>query len=406
MENNAVRKTAAPVSLAACENYNPETVREAFDRLLPPLGGLDFIKPGMTVAVKLNLLTGAAPERAVTPHPAPVRELCRRLTEKGAKVILGDSPGGLFTQGALRSVYHACGLEPLANDDVKLNMDVGVKSAVFPAAQRLKTFYYTGWLDQADVIIDFCKLKTHGMLNMTGAVKNLFGTIPGTTKPEYHLRFPELSDFADMLVDLSLYWKPVLCICDAVECMEGNGPSSGTARHMGLLLASGSGFDLDMVLASLIGYTREDVATLEAAYRRGLGPADITQVRVAAADGRRVSDFAISDFRHASAPLHLTFGGKGVVGRAVSAGAAAVFTTRPQLKNNACIACGKCAAVCPAHAITMAPKPVIDRKKCIRCFCCQEFCPEGAMKVQRTWLDRVLSKEAESAAPEDRRPHG
>lgn len=402
MENNAVRKNAAPVSLAACENYSPETVREAFDRLLSPLGGLDFIKPGMTVAVKLNLLTGAAPERAVTPHPALVRELCRRLTEQGAEVILGDSPGGMFTQGALRSVYHACGLESLANDNVKLNMDVGVKSAVFPKAQRLKTFHYTGWLDQADVIIDFCKLKTHGMLNMTGAVKNLFGTIPGTTKPEYHLRFPEQSDFADMLVDLSLYWKPALCICDAVECMEGNGPSSGTPRHMGLLLASGSGFDLDMVLASLIGYTREDVATLEAAYRRGLGPGDISQVRVVSADGSTMQDFAIPDFRHACAPLRLTFGGKGVVGKVVSAGATAVFTTRPQVKNNACISCGKCAAVCPAHAITMAPKPVIDRKKCIRCFCCQEFCPEGAMKVRRTWLDRVLAKEAQSRAESGR----
>lgn len=405
MENNAVRKTAAPVSLAACENYDPETVRAAFDRLLLPLGGLDFIKPGMTVAVKLNLLTGAAPERAVTPHPALIRELCRRLIEKGAVVILGDSPGGLFTQGALRSVYHACGLEPLASDKVHLNMDVTVKSAVFPGAQRLKAFHYTAWLDQADVIIDFCKLKTHGMLNMTGAVKNLFGTIPGTTKPEYHLRFPVLSDFADMLVDLSLYWKPVLCICDAVECMEGNGPSSGTARHMGLLCAGQSGFDLDMVLASLIGYTRNDVATLEAAYRRELGPADISQVRIASADGSKVSDFAIPDFKHASAPLRLTFGGKGAFRRVVSAGAAAVFTTRPQVKNNACIACGKCAAVCPAHAITMAPKPVIDRKKCIRCFCCQEFCPEGAMKVQRTWLDRVLSKTPESTAPEGGRLH-
>ena len=101
---------------------------------------------------------------------------------------------------------------------------------------------------------------------------------------------------------------------------------------------------------------RNDVATLEAAYRRGLGPADISQVRIASADGSKVPDFAIPDFKHASAPLRLTFGRKGASGRVVSAGAAAVFTTRPQVKNNVCIACGKCAAVCPAHAITMAPK--------------------------------------------------
>ena len=40
-----------------------------------------------------------------------------------------------------------------------------------------KDFTYTAWLDQADAIINFCKLKTHGMMGMSAAVKNLFGKI-------------------------------------------------------------------------------------------------------------------------------------------------------------------------------------------------------------------------------------
>ena len=93
----------------------------------------------------------------------------------------------------------------------------------------LKSFTYTAWLDACDAIIDFCKLKSHGMMGMSAAAKNLFGVIPGTMKPEYHYRFPNMSDFAHMLVDINDYFadKVKLCLVDAVEGMEGNGPTKG-----------------------------------------------------------------------------------------------------------------------------------------------------------------------------------
>lgn len=44
-----------------------------------------------------------------------------------------------------------------------------------------------------------------------------------------------------------------------------------------------------------------------------------------------------------------------------------------------CIACGACAAQCPAEAISEGDgKFVIDPEKCIECGACADNCPVGA----------------------------
>ena len=127
----------------------------------------------------------------------------------------------------------------------KLNRDFSEVKATFPEGKILHDFVYTGYLDNADLIINFCKLKSHGMMGMSCAAKNMFGTIPGVIKPEYHFRFPKYEDFADMIVDLDEYFHPVLSIADAVVGMEGNGPTAGTPCKMGFLLASRSPHTLE-----------------------------------------------------------------------------------------------------------------------------------------------------------------
>lgn len=106
----------------------------------------------------------------------------------------------------------------------ELNQDFSQSDASFPEAVCAKKFTYTAYLDRADAILDFCKLKTHGMWGMTNAVKNYFGVIPGTMKPEYHYKYPQISDFSNMLIDLSTYFKPRLCTCDAIVGMEETAP--------------------------------------------------------------------------------------------------------------------------------------------------------------------------------------
>lgn len=380
------------VVIVPCADYGEESCAAALEKVLAPLGGLEWAAPGMKVAVKANLLTFAKPERAATTHPALLCTLVRMLAERGAEVTVGDSPGGLYNAAYVNRVYAAAGLKAVEQAGGRLNQDFTEGNARYPEGKVCRQFRYTAWLDGADAVIDFCKLKTHGMMAMTCGAKNMFGTIPGTVKPEYHFRFPDPRDFARMIVDLDEYFKPRLTIVDAVECMEGNGPSGGTPRHMGALLASESPHKVDLLCASLIGLSREEVPTLEAALERGLIPETAEGLTV---EGDPAA-FAIPDFKRiTTGNSHLFRGsGKSLLGRARGAVLEKLLCQRPQVKGSLCVGCGECRDICPAKAITMVKgRPEIDRGKCIRCFCCQEFCPKSAMKVHRTAVARLLDRQ-------------
>ena len=317
------------LSVVACAGYETAEAERAMRALLEPTGALDFVREGMTVAVKLNLVSAMKPDRAATVHPALVCALTKLLRERGARVILGDSPGGLYTAAALHHVYEVCGITEAIEYGAELNQDFSQIQVSYPEGQLAKSFPYTGWLKNADAIIDFCKLKSHGMMGMTCAVKNFFGSIPGTRKPEYHYRYPKAEDFARLLVDLCQYSAPRLCICDAVIGMEGNGPTQGTPRYLGCLLASESAHVLDLAAAELIGLTPEQVPTLKAAAEQGLVPADRTRLKLSG----QLEPFRAPDFETVPAQSSVVFLllGDGPLGKAADAVAARVLTPFPRL---------------------------------------------------------------------------
>lgn len=390
----------APVVLTPCADYEEATVTAALDRTLAALGDLDWVTPGMTVGIKANLVSAMKPEECATTHPAVLTALSRRLIARGARVIIGDSPGGLYTAAFVGHVYDASGVTACEAVGAELNRDFGGTEAAFPEAKVLKHFTYTAWLDTCDAIINVCKLKSHGMMGMSAAAKNLFGIIPGTMKPEYHFRFPQMPDFAHMLVDINDFLAPKLrlCLVDAVDAMEGNGPTKGTPRHVGLLLASPSPHTVDLLAAHLIGLGPDSVPTLLAAREREMLPAEGLiglNVRIVPAPDGRTSDstldpWMVRDFENVAVRHSHLFSSKG---KLVSKALGGLLSSRPALRASDCVGCGKCASICPAHAITMKDrKAEIDRSSCIRCFCCQEFCPTGAMRVHRTWIARMLVK--------------
>lgn len=379
------------VVITPCGDYEHGTVRAALERALAPLGGLDWVQPGMRIAVKVNLLTGAKPEQAATTHPAVLCALTQLLKERGAETVAGDSPGGLYNAAFVNRIYAVSGMKAIERYGGRLNQDFSEGEALYPEGKVCRSFRYTAWLDGVDAVIDLCKLKTHGMMVMTCGAKNLFGVIPGTVKPEYHFRYPDPMDFARMIVDLDEYFKPRLTIVDAVDCMEGNGPGGGTPRHMGALLASASPHKADLLCAKLIGLEPGEVPTLKAAAERGLIPPAAEELTV---EGRP-ADFELPDFELAGRRVSHLFRGSGnsLLGRVKGAALERLLAQRPQLRREKCVGCGVCKNVCAANAITMeAGKPGIDRKKCIRCFCCQEFCPESAMVVRRTAVAKLLDR--------------
>ena len=380
------------VAIVKCETYTPEECEAALLAALQPLGGLSWVKPGMKIAIKANLVSAMKPEKAATTHPTLLAALTRLLLAHGASsVVIGDSPGGLYNAAFLNRVYAATGMHEAEEAGAVLNRDFSQNNADFPEAHIAKHFTYTAYLDEADAIISFCKLKSHGMMSMSAATKNLFGVIPGTMKPEYHFRYPDPMDFAGMIVDLNLYFKPRLFLVDAVEAMEGNGPTAGTPRHMGALLAGTDCHKVDLVCAKLIGLDPMAVPTLRAAADFGLISESADEVAVSG----DLEEFALADFQRIERKRSLQFESilPGKAGKVFSKIAQKALRSSPRLHKSECVGCGLCKNVCPAKAIEIVEKKArIDKSKCIRCFCCQEFCPKGAMKVHRPLPARILNR--------------
>lgn len=382
------------VSIVPCADYSPETVAQAMEAVLQPLGGLEWVRTGMRIVIKANLVSFLKPERAATTHPALLCQLVKMLVEKGAQVIIGDSPGGLYNAVYVNRVYKATGMHKTVAAGAELNQNFEVAYAEYPEGKVLKNFQYTAYLDHADAIINFCKLKTHGMMGMSAAAKNMFGAIPGVLKPEYHYKYANAADFARMLVDIDCYFKPYLNIVDAVIGMEGNGPTAGTPRHIGAVLASYCPHKLDFVCAKLIGLNKETVPTLTAAFERGLIPESVEDLHLNCS----LEPFMIKDYKliQSHSSIFFKMESKTFFGKIAANVAKMALQSKPDLKErDKCIGCGECAKVCPAKAIEMKNRlPHIDRGKCICCFCCQEFCPKGAMQVKRPVIAKIINGKA------------
>lgn len=373
------------VSLIRCEDYTPEHARQALVDVLAPLGGLDFVKPGMRIAIKANLITAKHYDAAATTHPVLLAELCRLIRERGAQPIVGDSPGGPFLLTYLKTTYHAAGMAMVEKAGGILNYNIKSRDADFPEGKILKKVTYTDWLASCDAMISFSKLKTHAMLGMTAAVKNQFGIVPGLMKSEFHSLYPKVPDFCDMLIDLNEFIKPRLALIDGVMAMEGNGPAAGTPRKLDCLIASDSVYHADVAAAEIIGRNWTQLPLLAQAIARGLAPKSAAQLDLTG----NIEDFHVSDFKN------LDIGGVSFGGSENSALMRAVrnlIARRPQVDREKCVGCGMCAKNCPRSAIEMKRSlPKFDVQACIRCFCCQELCPKEAISVKTTLLSKILN---------------
>ena len=374
------------VAVVPCPDYGSETVKAALAAAVEAAGGLGWVRPGMRIAVKTNLVARMKPETAAVTHPALVAELCRMLVSLGADVVVGDSPGGPFNAAWVNGVYAGSGIRAVEAAGAHLNADFETREVDYPAARTAKRLPLTAWLLEADAVIDFAKLKTHAMAGMTCAVKNFFGAIPGTRKPEFHYSYPRTADFCSMLVDLSEFFAPRLTLVDAVDCMEGNGPTQGRPRHMGALIASPSPWAADLLCAHLIGFEPQEVPTVAASIEQGLCPTGWEELDIAG----DIAPFCAPDFEKMPLDGDITFENKP---RLIRAFLERGFAARPQVNRAKCVGCGRCREVCPAGAAQLKGKKArIDRSKCIRCFCCQEFCPRGAITSRRPAIAKIASK--------------
>ncbi len=370
------------VSLIDLRSYDADAVeaaaREALLAALAPEGISAF--KSACVLLKPNILLASTPERAATTHPAVVRAAIRIARDYGARrVMVGDSPGWQPTGMAAAKA----GIAELARSEGAELADFsqGVELDL-PEGSLIKRFELARPVVEAELVVNLPKLKTHGLMYYTGAVKNLFGCIPGLKKSAFHLRFPGRMGFAAMLADLYLAVKPSVHLMDAVVGMEGPGPNAGRPREIGLIMASASGFALDWVAAGLIGYSPADIPYLAYAAadpRYGFDPAGIRSA------GEDPKARVIHDFERIRVlkdndifKKHLPPWAHALIKN--------LSVARPFFSARRCVRCSGCVKICPAKCLELGPgarAPAIDYGACIRCYCCHEVCPADAISLRR-----------------------
>lgn len=380
-------KSSSPsiVALVRCQTYDPESVDNAVTKGLNLLGGpKTFMEPGEQLLLKPNLLAADPPEKNSTTHPEVFRAVSRYLQDAGARLVYGDSPAAHRPLGAARKSGIAAVAE---NFDIPL-VDMSQGQIVsFPDGNLIKQFEIATGVYQADGIINLPKMKTHALTRMTGAVKNLFGCIPGVLKAEFHARLQNEDLFSQMLLDLNRLLKPRLHIMDGITAMEGNGPRNGTGRAVNVILLSTDPVALDATAARIMHLSPDLVPTIKWARDWQFGQVDNIEIV-----GDPLLDFIIKDFvvnRH-----------KGSTARTDSGVVFRFFKNwimpRPVIESEKCTRCGTCVNICPIDPKVVnwrdgdhSTPPSYEYDRCIRCYCCQETCPAEAIHVHVPPLGRL-----------------
>ncbi|MHB8896882.1 MAG: DUF362 domain-containing protein [Candidatus Geothermincolia bacterium] len=376
-----------PVSLAECEDYERATVEENVARVFDLLGGAGSIAGnGASVFVKVNNVIAAGPETGIVTHPEVARAVIEQFKRAGARVAVGDSPGGPFTPGLLKRVYEKTGIAGVARETgVELALDTGTVDVPFPQGASIKRISMCRAMMEADCLVSVSKFKTHRYMNVTGPIKNLYGAVPGTTKFVYHSRFDDDVEFANLIVDVHLAAKPAFHVLDAVEVTEGEGSRHGTIRKMRCLAASRDAFALESLVMHLAGLDASCNKVLSAAVARGLCAGTLEGVEVLGADpaGLILSDFVLPEKNFFSEKV------PAVITERLSRLVAAT----PEPVAESCTLCGRCVDFCPRGAMSLGVDvAVVDARKCIRCFCCDELCEQQAIEISRPLLARMLKR--------------
>jgi uncharacterized protein (DUF362 family)/Pyruvate/2-oxoacid:ferredoxin oxidoreductase delta subunit len=382
----------AKVLLEKIPDYEPKALRLFLERAFALSAPERKVKSGHKVLIKPNFLRAKSVSAAVTPHPALIAETCKLLIDLGAKPVIGDSPA----MGTANSVAAKIGLDEFlsSSDAAIINLshpkEVALKNPI-----KYRKLELSSQVFEFDLVVNLAKLKTHDLLLLTLAVKNLFGCVVGKRKPAYHLEAghkPEL--FAELLLEIYKCVSPSISIIDAIIAMEGNGPGNGDPKKLGLLMASEDAVALDRVAGDIVGMPYDYNLTAKLGAKHGVGEGALEKIEIM---GPPVDAVKVSDFKaiHPGPPG----GQRGVgFGRWLLGENA---SWKPVFDHQLCTRCSACIDICPSKALSYEPerdrgskykkRVKINRDLCIRCFCCQEVCPEGAIRSEKGWLARFLA---------------
>lgn len=337
------------------------------------------IPKNKTVLIKPNVMAANRPEQHSITHYCVVDAVCRLLKENNCRIQIGESIAfyekGLtmkaFASSRIKDVAAKYGAELIAFDGEPL-----VK--ITKNLKGVRELYLPRRLLEADAVINVPKLKTHGGLRLSGALKNMFGCLPGGYKQKMHIRTKNDFELSDVFLDIHAAVKPALNIMDAIVALDGGPSAAGKPKIAGAVLASTSAAALDSIACRIIGYEPEEIATLVRAKARGF-IRDFDAVEVIGT----LPSITFKSVNKKPIPLSKKKEGMFVLDTFVN----------PRIIQSKCTRCGECRGYCAPQAISFEKGnyPEIDLGKCINCYYCIGECTEKAIGVRRSFMNRFIS---------------
>lgn len=335
----------------------------------------DFFKidlKGKQVLIKPNILGAFPPEYGNITDARLVAAVVHKVEEQTDRIWVGDNPMRIQASSGVDEAAKISGIYD-ASQGYYVNMGSRAK-VISVGSEIIDKVPVSEYFLETDAIINLPKAKTHMIAGITCCVKNMFGTVVGATKARIHHEAGHAKFFSQFLVDLYKFFTPTLNIVDALTVMEGDGPSHGSVREGGKIVAGTNGVEVDTVIAAMMGFPEMRIKTLQLADQAGLGQYALEKIEILG-DYEPWLNFELPSTYSAkpkiviqkeqAAEIHEVWG---QVGR-----------LHPTLIEENCTECGSCEEICPGEAITLDPYPVVDESKCVSCFCCAEVCPEAAM---------------------------
>ncbi|MBA7610977.1 hypothetical protein ES703_18192 [subsurface metagenome] len=283
--------------IRASERPDDERVYQMVKEAIDLLGGLEtIVRPGQTVALKPNVVTGTLSGPGVTTDKRVVEALIRLCNEAGAGKVKVVEGAGYFTETS--KALELSGIKALAEEhgaevvDVDRDEHVELKvrdPLITPTIKVSKEFM------DADVRINLPVMKTHDQLRVTLGVKNLKGVLPRYMKRNFHK-----IGVVKGILDLSKTVPIDLTVLDCIVAMEGLGPSFGPKVELNTVMASRDVFSLDRVASKVMGFDASELDYLVEAAEHGLTDLD-AEVEVV---GEPVSSFT---YRFERAPTGTDF---------------------------------------------------------------------------------------------------
>ena len=295
---------ADPAPAVAIVKIKEENIALAVEEAIDLLGGIEEVtRDKQRIMLKPNLV---GPDPSCTTKPEVIRALAELMLGAGKEVSIGEgsaaAPGfNMDEQGVHFSkdpgildpmqqyVFDQLGYTELAASlgIPLINLHTGDMVEVeVPNAYVYDKIVVSKALSEIDLLCSVPMMKTHVLARVTLGMKNLMGLYPGSAYCSvrsciHNEAFKRNSPCVSFeIMDMVRACPPGLTVIDASTSMEGNGPSDGKLVKTNLIIAGTNPLATDMVGAKIMGFHKNEVATLAMAIRARMKPSSLDYVEI------------------------------------------------------------------------------------------------------------------------------